>query len=232
MNYQLHYEQLVAKSQAACRRKLKRGSSDYVYYEQHHIVSKCLGGDNAKENLVLLTAREHFMAHLLLAKANPGNLKLAWAVIRLSNDGRRRSKCYQVAKAIASDAVTLKHLEASAKGKHTFQKPEIIERIAKINRLRGELGTHQSQTAANRNRASVVMSRTLSETVTCTHCFLSGSKINMSRYHFDNCRLLLSPGAACDLSEAASWLPCSDCDMFFKSKHWLGSHRNKKHNKL
>ena len=38
------------------------------YCEQHHIVPRSLGGLNTKENLVLLTAREHFVAHLLLVK--------------------------------------------------------------------------------------------------------------------------------------------------------------------
>ena len=38
------------------------------YCEEHHIVPRSLGGYDTKENLVLLTAREHFVAHLLLAK--------------------------------------------------------------------------------------------------------------------------------------------------------------------
>ena len=38
------------------------------YSEIHHIVPKSLGGGNAKDNLVKLTAREHFVAHWLLTK--------------------------------------------------------------------------------------------------------------------------------------------------------------------
>lgn len=38
------------------------------YTETHHILPRCLGGDNSKDNLVKLTAREHFIAHLLLTK--------------------------------------------------------------------------------------------------------------------------------------------------------------------
>lgn len=37
--------------------------------EEHHIIPRSLGGADTSENLVLLTAREHFIAHLLLAKA-------------------------------------------------------------------------------------------------------------------------------------------------------------------
>jgi len=39
-----------------------------VYVEKHHIIPRSLGGDNSKENLVKLTAREHFICHLLLTK--------------------------------------------------------------------------------------------------------------------------------------------------------------------
>ena len=39
-----------------------------TYTEKHHIIPRCLGGKNNKENLVRLTAREHFICHRLLVK--------------------------------------------------------------------------------------------------------------------------------------------------------------------
>jgi hypothetical protein len=38
------------------------------YIERHHIIPKSCGGSNDKDNLVPLTAREHFIIHLLLTK--------------------------------------------------------------------------------------------------------------------------------------------------------------------
>lgn len=38
------------------------------YTEIHHIVPKCIGGNDERENLVLLTYREHIIAHMLLAR--------------------------------------------------------------------------------------------------------------------------------------------------------------------
>jgi hypothetical protein len=38
------------------------------YIEKHHIFPKSLGGSNHKDNLVKLTAREHFICHWLLTK--------------------------------------------------------------------------------------------------------------------------------------------------------------------
>lgn len=52
------------------------------YYEKHHIVPKCLGGDDSEDNFVLFTAREHIIAHKLLWKQYPDNVKLMWAYNR------------------------------------------------------------------------------------------------------------------------------------------------------
>ena len=61
MNYQKIYNNLITKRQNEIL-------PDEIYGEKHHIIPKCLGGNNKKENLVRLTAREHYIAHLLLAK--------------------------------------------------------------------------------------------------------------------------------------------------------------------
>lgn len=42
------------------------------YTELHHIIPQSIGGSNDKENLVELTAREHFICHWLLIKMTEG----------------------------------------------------------------------------------------------------------------------------------------------------------------
>jgi hypothetical protein len=41
---------------------------DNQYYERHHILPKSLGGLDESNNIVKLSAREHFICHLLLTK--------------------------------------------------------------------------------------------------------------------------------------------------------------------
>ena len=69
----------------------KRNSSDKLsrldgYCEFHHIIPKSLGGTNDTGNLVLLTAREHFIAHLLLTKMvmAKNRTKMCWALHRIT----------------------------------------------------------------------------------------------------------------------------------------------------
>lgn len=59
MNYKKIYDQIIA------RRKFQPYNG---YTETHHIVPRSLGGTNDKDNLIKLSAREHFMCHLLLVK--------------------------------------------------------------------------------------------------------------------------------------------------------------------
>ena len=58
------------------------------YHERHHIIPKCLGGGNEEENLIDLFAKEHFIAHKLLAQENPDNnsLVFAWTCMAFPNN--------------------------------------------------------------------------------------------------------------------------------------------------
>lgn len=62
------------------------------YKEKHHIHPQSLGGPNKKENLVWLTAREHFICHWLLIKMTEGESrgKMVYAL-----QGMKASNKYQ-----------------------------------------------------------------------------------------------------------------------------------------
>lgn len=71
MNYQKIYEDLISDA------KINPKSDSYK--ELHHIIPICLGGSNDKDNLVYLTARQHYLAHWLLYKLyKTPNLIYAW----------------------------------------------------------------------------------------------------------------------------------------------------------
>jgi hypothetical protein len=63
MNYKKIYFNIIDKAK-------NRISNEYS--EQHHILPKCMGGKNTKDNLVKLTGREHFICHWLLWKFTEG----------------------------------------------------------------------------------------------------------------------------------------------------------------
>jgi hypothetical protein len=79
MNHQKVYEAIIDKARFKNRKKLRKTDFRYNYYENHHIIPRCLNGNNENENKVLLTAREHFVCHKLLTYIYPGNYKIMHA---------------------------------------------------------------------------------------------------------------------------------------------------------
>ncbi len=79
----------------------RRFKGQGVYYEAHHIIPKCLGGTGGvyqyrhHPNVVLLTGREHLLAHRLLCNIHPTNIKLKLALrtmLLMSNNLQDRRK--------------------------------------------------------------------------------------------------------------------------------------------
>jgi hypothetical protein len=75
MDYQKIYNQIVEKA----KNRMLEG-----YKEKHHIIPKCLGGKNDKDNLVELTAREHFLCHMLLCEIYHNENKLKHALFLMA----------------------------------------------------------------------------------------------------------------------------------------------------
>lgn len=81
MNYSKIYDALIVK----CKKRGNNKSKLEGYHESHHIIPKSVGGSDKVENLVLLTSREHFIAHMILWKMYPDNVPLAKAAFLMSN---------------------------------------------------------------------------------------------------------------------------------------------------
>ena len=67
-------------------------------YNKHHIIPKCLGGKDEKDNYVLFTFREHIIAHMLLSRIHPDSLELKYALLRMiqSSHSERKENTYRV----------------------------------------------------------------------------------------------------------------------------------------
>jgi hypothetical protein len=76
------------------RKSMNRRKRDGVYYEKHHIIPMCLSGSNHKDNLVLLTAKEHFIAHRILYKIYPEDKNIALAFWGMCNQKNKKIKRY------------------------------------------------------------------------------------------------------------------------------------------
>ena len=97
MDYVKIYDNLILKAQSEKRKK-----SGEVYYEAHHIIPNCMGGEGTVRqwrthpNIVLLKAKEHFIAHKLLVKIYPNNQKLRDALVCFLRKGKDQKRDYKL----------------------------------------------------------------------------------------------------------------------------------------
>lgn len=86
--------------------RLDRDISGGGYYEEHHIKPRVMGGTNDPNNLIMLTCKEHYFAHLILVKAYPKVRRLKNAVTAMigtmQTRGHYSSRSYSLARKVAT----------------------------------------------------------------------------------------------------------------------------------
>lgn len=104
--YKKIYFGIIEKAKSQNRIKLKRSDPEFIYYESHHIIPKSMGGIEE----VLLTAKEHFICHLLLPKMLLGKdkHKMINALIKMTfskSKGQERycSRSYNIVRAFIAE---------------------------------------------------------------------------------------------------------------------------------
>jgi hypothetical protein len=171
------------------------------YVERHHIIPKSLGGTNDAQNIVALSAREHFICHRLLARMTVGDAKkkmqfAAWILSCSKKRGLMKisSRTYVKLKEDLSHAVSL-----TMKGKP--KSPESVAKMAESQRgkvLSDEHKQKLSQATKGRIRSKAEIEASSAglkqyhasktEIFVCDHCGIeTKSKTNHLRWHGDNC---------------------------------------------
>ncbi len=153
MDYKKIYDDLVEKC-------VKRGLDKKVlegYYEKHHIIPKCLGGTDKKENFVLFTPREHVIAHRLLWKANPDNYSLMWAYTRTVNSHKGLLTSREVEKAKITKAEFMSNRVISDETKEKISKTLTGRKIPReiVEKTRAKVrGQKRSQETKDKLRSA------------------------------------------------------------------------------
>ena len=183
------------------------------YTENHHIIPKSLNGTNEISNLVKLSAREHFICHLLLPKMVSGYhrqlMQSALGFMVRSTDSRikRYAPRSSILYAIARQACITSHSsETKKKISETLKKyyEENPERKEIISKKMSIVHKGISKSAITRSRMSIFQQgRPKSEeqkiklrkaainqpVKTCPHCGFSGTSTIIYRWHFDRCKM-------------------------------------------
>lgn len=160
MDYKRIYAEFIAD-----RRLKEPALAGYV--EKHHIAPRSLGGSDDADNLIRLTASDHFFAHLLLAKIHGGAMWYAVNAMSLcqgtgdrAQDRRyvlRSRRWYEVAKREFGAAHSKRMKGAYTGEAHPmFGKPCSPIALEKL-RARQAAGFHPMQTEAAREKVRAAM---------------------------------------------------------------------------
>lgn len=202
MNYTKIYNSLVSN-----RKEMLRSKRDAVY-ERHHILPKSLGGTDDSENLVLLTPREHYIAHWLLVKiyAGPSKAKMAYAFLQMARGSNSRGTGVSSRQFDRTKQELSKYTKGSFHPNWGKSKPMSEEHKIKIgNSLRGVeksdahkkslsesfKGKPKTMTEANALRLKILSAGNVGRVqpkVICPHCGKEGGVSPMKRFHFNNCK--------------------------------------------
>ena len=187
MNYPKIYEQLIAKAQS-------RETTDLIT-EDHHILPSGLGGSDVPDNMVLLTLREHFVAHFMLAKVYGG--KMWWAFNMMSNFQKYGSRHYsflkgkmvmtdehksKIGKAHKGKIVSPVTCQKISNSKRGVPRPEVAVRMKTMT---GEKNVMFGKTHDSEARQKIVDANR--QIVECPFCKKSGGIAAMHRWHFKKC---------------------------------------------
>jgi hypothetical protein len=180
---------------------IKRAQTRIItgYTKKHHIIPRSLGGDNADSNLVKLTAKEHFVCHLLLTKMTEGKAKrsMCYASWQMTNVNGRTTrerytptaKMYELIKKQLSDSY--KGVPKTYKiwlGKtHTLESRQLQSKVkrGKNNPMFGRIQSEETKKAIKLAQIGIPKPRFI-----CPHCNKSiGGKSNYNRYHGEKCSI-------------------------------------------
>jgi hypothetical protein len=128
MDYLKVYRAIVERGQV-------REPDSEGYYEVHHIIPRCMGGGDERENLTTLTAREHFIAHWLLARVYPDHQGIGFSFWAMCNQkGATGKRDYKVSSRTYAEAKEKYSSENSKRQKKMWQDPEYRERQSRIQK--------------------------------------------------------------------------------------------------
>lgn len=158
--YTKWYNQIIQSSQE---------NPNSGYTERHHIIPKCLKGSDDKSNIAILSARQHFICHLLLTKMvekEHHKVKLRYAAILISHT---RDDIYTSNRMYALLRANLKHT------------PEWIAKRAK-----SRTGCKYSE--ESKKRISDIAKKRHVVYVSCVECKTTLDYMNYCKIHAGNCK--------------------------------------------
>lgn len=184
MNYEKIYSSLMDKA---------KNRILFEYNEQHHVIPKCLGGQDEYSNIVRLTPEEHYLAHQLLVKIHPNNIHLVNAAMMMtkhSTNHRMNNKLFGWLRKRAS--LLTSGVPKSEATKQKMRKPKSETHRKNISNAQFANGGNGPSKHKLESKMKIKKwtdeNTAFRDKIMCPHCNKVGGKGPMIRFHFEKCK--------------------------------------------
>lgn len=175
------------------------------YTEKHHIIPKSMGGKEG-DNLVALTPKEHFIAHLLLTKMTEGTYKhrMNYAFNMMLTENRvierykPTSRFYAMARKLVGEAASNINKGKTAWNKGIPRPQYVKDAVSNANKGRKAWNKGVPRTEEDKEKMKIGIAKrgprisptkgSVQPTFYCIHCSKKiAGKSNYVRWHDNNC---------------------------------------------
>lgn len=189
MNYSQIYQNLI---------RFRKENPPIGYTENHHIIPRSMGGSDNKDNLVKLTGREHWVAHLLLWRIHKNSQCLnACHMMAMRCEERgisqiRNSRMYEAVRIQHSMSVSIKMQSSVAEKNSQFGTRWINDGMSESRKIRkgeitpdgwldGRIVWPEKHTAAKENAKRIEDRRALRSMLVQTQSLVRSTQEKTSR---------------------------------------------------
>jgi hypothetical protein len=180
MDYNIIYDKLIDRA-------LTRTITGFT--EKHHIIPKCVGGEDSNFNMVKLTPEEHYLAHQLLVKMSlykqhPNFNKLIFAMNMMTVGISRNNKSYGWCKRMLTEVMS-EHFTGKKQSEETIKK--------RTSKTTGKKRTEEFKQAMSKRKTGVKRAPFSKEHLERMRLSVTGENNGMfGRKHTDEARQQIS----------------------------------------
>jgi hypothetical protein len=163
---------------------------------KHHIIPRHMGGSDDPANLILLTIEEHAEAHRILYETyNKIEDKRAWLGLAKIMSGEEIIS--EILRQPKSDEWKQKNRKPKKDKSKYFNNTNARGNLGKsktdihcVKISKSMLGKNVGKLRSEETKAKLVAAQARQPVRQCPHCGTVGKGANMTRYHFEKCKVI------------------------------------------
>lgn len=202
-HYTTEYYDIITRNQELTKNiSIRKIKELFIYTEKHHVIPKSLGGSNLRDNIVYMSAKDHYRCHQLLINMTEGTdhgkmWSSLWRMMNKQSYNQHRdyeftANDYEQARIAHANSHSERMLGKNNpfyNQKHTAESLKTMSLAKKGKTYEEIFGTAGARLMRERRRQEQLgKKKGKQEIIKCKYCVTKGGIGIMKRWHHDNCK--------------------------------------------